>query len=268
MRIRLLNLLLLSVLGLAAARLVGFLREPPPALPPIAAEAPPAAAGTAAADQEPAPGEPRPETFDVIVARDLFSPTRGVVQPAPAAAAKPAPRAQPPPKLTLYGVVILDGEKSAFLHEGGQEARPKKVREKESIAGGIVTSIRPDGVTFLFGGSEIAIPLRVPKEAPAVRATATGAAAAAAARSRAAAAARRRSGQQPMVPGQPGQMPIGGAQMGAPGPAGEDPAATGMPVFPVPAEPPADFGQEEEVLLEDTFDGGEDPDMGNGEGVE
>ena len=100
----------------------------------------------------------------MIVARDLFSPARGVVPPAPAVAGKPAPKPLPPPKLTLYGVVILDGEKSAYLQEGTQQGRPVKVRENENFANGVVKTIRPDGLTFLFGGSEINVPLRTPKE--------------------------------------------------------------------------------------------------------
>jgi hypothetical protein len=100
----------------------------------------------------------------VIAARDLFSAARGVVPPAPPAAAKPAPKPAPQPKLTLTGVVILDGEKTAYLHEGTAEARPRKVREGDAFAGGTVKVIRPDGVTFLFGGSETAIPLRTPKD--------------------------------------------------------------------------------------------------------
>ena len=164
MRTRLLNVVLLAALVLAASRLWLFLREPPPALPPIATVAtPPTAASTKSAQNAEA-AESRPGAYDVIVARDLFSPTRGVVPPAPAVATKPAPKPQPAPKLTLFGVVIIDGEKTAFLQEGTQESRPRKVRENENFAGGVVNAIRPDGVTFLFAGSEINIPLRIPKD--------------------------------------------------------------------------------------------------------
>jgi len=60
--------------------------------------------------------------------------------------------------------VIVDGEKSAYLQEGAQESRPRKVRENDNFAGGVVKAIRPDGVTFLFAGSEINVPLRTPKD--------------------------------------------------------------------------------------------------------
>lgn len=162
MRTRVLNLLLVAALLFAVARLWRLLEEPPPVLPTIAGA--PAPEPPAQPEQAPAGVEARPEAYDVIVARDLFSPTRGVVPPAPAAVARPAPKPQAPPKLTLYGVVILDGVKTAFLQEGTAESRPRKVREKEAFAGGVVSAIRPDGVTFLFGGSEIVVPLRTPKD--------------------------------------------------------------------------------------------------------
>jgi len=163
-RIRLLNLLLLSAVVLAVFRLWLFLGEPPPALPAISAgTTTPAPAAIEREQNGEVPGS-RPEVYDVIVARDMFSPTRGVVPPAPAAATKPPPKTLPAPKVTLYGVVIIDGEKTAYLQEGTQEARPRKVRENENFAGGVLSAIRPDGVTFLFAGSEINVPLRTPKD--------------------------------------------------------------------------------------------------------
>lgn len=175
MRTRLLNLLLAAILALAGVRLWSFVRAPLPALPTAEessssapANPPPTAAETEKTETErtEAAGAEKVETsYDVIVARDLFSPARGVVPPAPARAASPAPKAVPQPKLTLYGVVILDGEKSAFLVEGAQDVRPKKVREGDAFAGGTVRAIRPDGITFSFAGSEVAVPLRTPKDA-------------------------------------------------------------------------------------------------------
>ena len=165
MRIRLLNLLLAALLALAGARLWTALRAP---LPPLPAE--PAAESPAPPESPPEaqPAEPPAaagsDGYDAIVARDLFSVTRGVVPPAPPAAAKPAPKPPVQPKLTLAGVVIIDGERVAYLQEGPQEARPRKVREGESFAGGTVKAIRPDGITFVFAGSEVTVPLRTPKD--------------------------------------------------------------------------------------------------------
>jgi hypothetical protein len=161
---RLLNLLLLSALALAVGRFWAFLREPPPRLPAAATETAEQQRTQTAPAAPPAATPGGTEGYDVIVARDLFSPARGVIPPAPATAAPPAAPAQPPPKLTLYGVVILDDEKAAFLQEGVQETKPRKVREGERFAGGVVSAIRPDGVTFVFAGKEITVALRTPKE--------------------------------------------------------------------------------------------------------
>lgn len=168
MRTRLLNAMLLAALALAAGRLLSFLQEPPPTLPESGVVEP--AAGSRAvvpADPGDEPAEAVapsvPGDYDLIVARNLFSPTRGVVPPAPVSAA-PVSRPQPAPKLTLFGVVILEDEKSAYLQEGTQQTKPRKVRENERFAGGTVSAIRADGVTFLYAGQEIAIPLRAPKD--------------------------------------------------------------------------------------------------------
>jgi len=172
-RTRLLNAVLLAAVVYAVSRLWLFLGEPPPVLPEVTAGVTAPAAGAAKSGNSVAAVEFRPEAYEVIVARDLFSPARGIVAPAPQAAARPAPKPPAPPKLTLYGVVIVDGEKTAYLQEGTQEARPKKVRENENIAGGVVKAIRPDGITFLFAGTEMNVPLRAAKDgagAPAPRA--------------------------------------------------------------------------------------------------
>jgi hypothetical protein len=163
-RTRLLNVALLVALVTAVSRLWLFLGEPPPSLPAVESPAAQPAEPAAGRETKAATAASAPESFDVIVARDLFSPARGVVPPAPAVASSPPPKPVPPPKLTLYGVVILEGEKTAYLQEGTQQGRPAKVRENDKFANGLVKAIRPDGVTFLFGGSEINVPLRTPKD--------------------------------------------------------------------------------------------------------
>jgi hypothetical protein len=166
-----LNLLLTALLVAAGLRLRALWLQPPPQAPesaPVkaAAKAPAGARGPgedAAGEPEEA-AAPKPEDYAVIVAKDLFSPARGVAPPAASLAAAPPPKPQPPPKVTLFGVVILDGERVAYLSEGTQETRPRKVREGESFAGGKITAIRADGVTFQFAGRDTSLPLRVPKE--------------------------------------------------------------------------------------------------------
>ncbi len=258
MRTRLLNVLLLAALALSVARLWHFLGEPPPALPPIAAGAPAPTAGTTSREQKAAVGEYRPETYDAIVARDLFSPTRGVVAPAPVVTTTPRPL--PAPKLTLYGVVVLDEEKAAYLQEGTQESRPRRVRENENFAGGVVKTINPDGITFLFSGSEIKVPLRAPKsgaEAPPPRGQAPGARPP---RSAAPVEFPRRQQQAGIRQGQlpaPGRPAIGapGMPMVAPG---TPPGFPGMPMVVPPAEPGGEVFQDEE-FPEGSAPGGEAP---------
>ncbi len=267
MRIRLLNLLLLVALGLALSRLWVFLGQPPAALPAVKAEAPPSAA-TGRPEQPAEIAASGPEAYDVIAARDLFSPTRGVVPPAPAVATQPAARPQPAPKLTLYGVVILDGERTAYLQEGTQEGRPRKVRENEMFSGFLLKAIRPDGVTVVFAGNEIIVPLRTPKEGGEGPAARTQEGAGAAPRPEAPAAFPRRqipaSAQQQRIPAglQQGQMPSGIQQ-------GQIPAAgrqvlspprigPGMPSVAPPIEPGVEmFGDEE--FPEGSLPGGEIP---------
>ena len=246
MRTRLLNLALLAALVFAISRLWLFLGEPPPSLPTI--ESPASQPAEAATEREPtaAAAESAPETYEVIVARDLFSPARGVVPPAPAVASKPAPKPLPPPKLTLSGVVILDGEKSAYLQEGTQQGRPVKVRENENFANGVVKTIRPDGITFLFGGSEIIVPLRTPKDGAVTPAPASQDAAG-------------------ITPRQPAPATFPRRQMPPGIPQGQPPAS-GRPTIPPSrtpvAAPPAEPGNEvidEEEFPEGALPGGEVP---------
>jgi hypothetical protein len=246
-RTRLLNVLLVAALVLAVSRLWMFLGEPPPALPVVDTGAPLPAAPANKSGQDAEIAAAPPEAYDAIVARDLFSPTRGVMPPAAAAAAQPPPKQQPAPKLTLYGVVIVDGEKSAYLQEGNQEGRPRKVREHENFAGGVVKTIRPDGLTFLFAGSEINVPLRTPKPGAGTAATPRGQdAGGAVPRSEAPVAFPRR---QTPTRIQQGQMP-------APGRPGV--AVPGMPGAVAPVEPGGEvFGDEE--FPEGSMPGGEAP---------
>lgn len=233
-RTRLLNVVLLAALALAAARLSVFLRELPPTLPASVADEPAAQSPVEGpAGREPHPAAPaNPENYDVIVARNLFSPTRGVVAPAPTSGI-PAPKPQPAPKLTLFGVVIVDGERSAFLQEGTQEAKPRKVRENEQFAGGTVGAIRADGLTFLFAGQEITVPLRTPKVGlPALPAAGPGSAAPVPVRTPM--PAQRRPGRSGLIP---------------------TPIPSPMSRVPVAESPEdADGGAEEEYFPENPFD--------------
>jgi hypothetical protein len=247
-RIRLLNLLLLSALVFAGFRLWLFLGEPPPSLPAVApAATAPAPEATEHEQNAEAPAV-RPEAYDVIVARDLFSPTRGVVPPAPTAANKPEPKPQPPPKVTLYGVVIIDGEKTAYLVEGTQETRPKKVRENENFAGAVLKTIRPDGVTLLFAGTEINVPLRISRDGSGTPTTSGPSVGVAAPRAGAPVVVPRRRAPTGV---QQGQLPVPGRPAGP---------ATRMPAITPPVDPGTEvFGDEE--FPEEAMPGDDVPDM-------
>jgi len=254
-RIRLLNILLLSAVVLAVSRFWLFLGEPPPALPAISAGTTAPATAAIGREQDAEVQESRPEVYDVIVARDMFSPARGVVPPAPAAATKPPPKTLPAPKLTLYGVVIIDGEKTAYLQEGTQEVRPRKVRENENFAGGVLKAIRPDGVTFLFADSEINVPLRTPKDGAGTPSPRGQGAAGAIPRVEAPVAFPRRLTPTGV---QQGQMPVPGRPAGA---------SQRLPVVDPPEEPEVEvFGDEEfpeEFMPEEEVPGISEDEVGN-----
>jgi hypothetical protein len=243
-----LNVALLVALLFAISRLWVFLGEPPPSLPVVSSPAS-RAAETAVEDEPKAEvASSPPESYDVIVARDLFSPARGVVPPAPAAAAVSPPKSLPAPKLTLYGVVILDGEKTAYLQEGTQEVRPRKVRENENFAGGVLKAIRPDGVTFLFAGSEINVPLRTPKDGAGAPSPRVQGAAGVVQRPEAPVGFPRRLAPTGV---QQGQLPVPGRPQGA---------APGMPAV-APAVDPADEDFEDEEFPEEFVPGDEGQDV-------
>ena len=248
MRTWILNVVLLVALAAAGSRLWLFLSEPPPSLPAATA----GATQPVAAAPEPEPNaetaDVRSEAYDVIVARDLFSATRGVVPPEPTAATRPAPKPQPPPKLTLSGVVIVEGEKIAYLQEGNQESRPRKVKENESFANGVVKTIRPDGVTFLFAGTEINVPLRTPKDGTGATSPGRPETITPAPRSQVPVAFPRR---QPSSVVPQGQIPTPGRSA---------PARPALPVVVPPAESGGeDFGVEE--FPDESMPGGEVPGM-------
>lgn len=231
----LLNLLLAAVALAGAARLAATLGEPPAALP----EAPAVIRQSSPAD---GPVADRPEQdadYEVIVARDLFSPSRGPTPAAPVPVSLPvAPKPPARPKITLFGVVIVDGERSAFLQEGGGDARPKRIQEGESFAGGTVKAIRPDGVTLSFAGVESVVPLRAPKEGlaplPAMREPQS-------------------VPPTPAIPGLPGRMQTGAAVRGAQ-PATPLRQPPQLRRFAVPADRDEEFFEEDEGLAEEDYD--------------
>jgi hypothetical protein len=155
------NLLLLLAIALAGVKLMSAVTRPQPSLPP-----PPEAPVEAVSAPAPAASPPS-GSYQEIVNRNLFSASRGKVEPPPAPTTPATvPKAVAPPKATLFGIVMDDGgEKYAFLTDDakGQKGKAKKYREGDSFAGGTVEEIRPDRVVLAVGATKHTVTLRAPK---------------------------------------------------------------------------------------------------------
>ncbi|CAK0777654.1 hypothetical protein CCP3SC1_80050 [Gammaproteobacteria bacterium] len=78
----------------------------------------------------------------------------------------------PARKVALYGVIIVDGKKIAILQDG--QSPPRNIREGDSFAGGVITAIRSNGVTFRYAGQDLNIPLGAGRTATAIELGAMG----------------------------------------------------------------------------------------------
>lgn len=157
-----LNLILAVALAVAGARLLGSLGETPLSLPT------PAEPVRGAPPVSPPPPPLPADSYEAIVEKNLFSPDRGKPEPAPAASvAVETPKALPPPKATLFGVVVdTEGRKFAFLTDdakGGGEV-PKRYAEGDPFSGGRIKEILSDKVVLSVGVSEYTVALRAPKQ--------------------------------------------------------------------------------------------------------
>jgi hypothetical protein len=155
------NLLLVLAIVLAGVKLFSVLTSSPPPLP-VPAE-------VSGRDV------PLPEvrttvpamTYSEVVDRNLFSARRGKVDPlTETAPAQVVPKAVPPPKATLFGIVMDDsGEKYAYLTDdsSAQKGKPKKYREGDIFAGATINEILPDRVIMESGSTTHTVALRAPK---------------------------------------------------------------------------------------------------------
>jgi len=184
---------------LAVAYVVRELRAPAP-MPSAARRPAPAPAPVSVTPPPPAPVTP-PGGYNVVAARNLFSPTRSESPVSPVAAGAPAV-----PKPNLYGILLRDGNPVAYL-EDPTTKRVAGYRLGDSVAGGTLKQIAADHVVLNRPEGDVSVGLRDPsKPRPAV-ATAPGQAAS----------------PRPAVPGAPpvpGVAPI--------------PGAPGIPVMPQP----------------------------------
>jgi hypothetical protein len=155
------NLLLVLALALAGGKLFSAISASPPPLPvpaEVSGKASPLPAVRATVP---------PRTYGEIVDRNLFSAKRGKVEPPVEATAAPVvPKAVPPPKATLFGIVMDDsGEKYAYLTDdsSSRKGKPKKYREGDTFAGAVINEILHDRVIMSSGATKHTVSLRAPK---------------------------------------------------------------------------------------------------------
>lgn len=140
-RLRTLNVLLVVLGVVLAADIVWELTRPaPPARARPEPPGPPAAAPMAPG---PAVRRESPAAWSVIAARNLFSPTRSEGPVTPGAGGL----AQQLPKPTLYGVVLREGARVAYL-EDPVTKRVAAYRVGDVVAGATVQSIAADRVVL------------------------------------------------------------------------------------------------------------------------
>src|SRR5882724_5767551 len=164
-----------------------------------------------------APGEPPPagdsrqpaEAYNVIAARNLFSPTRSETTGPATAGNAPALVAKP----NLHGVVLRDGSPIAYL-EDPLTKRIAGYRIGDPIAGGTVQTISADAVVIARPDGMVDVRLRDPSK-PRPAPPAAG---------------------QPAVPGQPPSMgqPQAPGAVPTPGPMQAPPRTFTPPGVPVP----------------------------------
>lgn len=127
----------------------------------------PPAAASAGAPEAPRPAV-NPSAYNVVAARNLFSPTRSEAASATTIAASPAV------KPNLYGVVVRDGGSIAYL-EDPTTKRVAGYRVGDQIVGGKVQAIRGDVVTIDAPGGAMDVRLHDPGKPRATPAAVTSA---------------------------------------------------------------------------------------------
>jgi len=152
-RLRVLNISLGLVACLLAAGLVRELLAAHPLPPPPAARAarPLATGGTAATSTAP----PSPPGYGVIVAKNLFSPSRAEAPAGPVVAAGPKP--------VLHGVV-MDGPKSRAYLEDPLLKRTFGYVAGDTVGGGRIESIAVDRVVIARGDGLLEVLLYDPSK--------------------------------------------------------------------------------------------------------
>lgn len=153
-RFRILNLILIALIGLATWRTLEVWRRMPPDVSE-GGETP-----TQPLDTVGAPGKrpALPQLVTNITDKDLFD----VSRQAPSAASGPTPEQTPPPPptLKLAGVVFVGSQHEAVLIDISQNNKQIRMREGEEIGGYKVAKISTQQVSLVSGtGDEVKLDL-------------------------------------------------------------------------------------------------------------
>src|SRR5215467_10987871 len=155
-RFVLLNVVLAAVAVFLGVLLVrDYMHKIPLPAPPASRRAQPASPDELAA---PTAADEKLTTYNVIVAKHLFNPSRSEGGPPPAAPAPP-----PPPKPTLLGVVV-DGQTSRAYLEDAVTKRVLGYRIGDSISGGRLDKITDDKVVIVRPDGAVDVLLRDPSK--------------------------------------------------------------------------------------------------------
>ena len=156
-RFRVLNVILVALIALAAWRTVDVWRRTPPQIADRADAPPPPADNVAAPARRPA----LPQLVTSITDKDLFDVSR---QAPSAAGAGPTPEQtpQPPPTLKLSGVIFVGPVREAVFIDVTQGNKQIRMREGEEISGYKVSRIDAQQVSLVNGtGDEVKLDLLI-----------------------------------------------------------------------------------------------------------
>jgi len=155
-RFRVLNVILIALIALAAWRTVGVWRRTAPQIPDRADAPRQPSDSLAAPSRRPA----LPQLVSSITDKDLFDASRQ----APSAASGPAPEQtpQPPPTLKLAGVIFIGPTREAVFIDINQNNKQIRMREGEEISGYKVSKIDVAQVSLVSGtGDEVKLDLLI-----------------------------------------------------------------------------------------------------------
>jgi hypothetical protein len=155
-RFRILNLVLIALIALAAWRTVDVWRRTPPQVP-ARSDAPAPVIDQVA---PPARRPPVPQLVAAITDKDLFD----VSRQAPSAASGPTPEQTPapPPTLKLSGVIFVGSHREAVLIDINQNNKQIRMREGEEIGGYKVAKIGTQQVSLVSSsGDEVTLDLLI-----------------------------------------------------------------------------------------------------------